>query len=626
MGNLFVNVPVPAANGSGAAVNLSGFGFSKTINVTGSFDAAVTIEISNQLVPTRWAPIATFNRPDGLVVDFAARWVRASVAGYKTGAPACDIGGTDDGTLFASLPVPAGNGAGAAIDTSVLPLFKTVTVGGPFGGNVQLEVSEDGATDWAQLGFGFSNPGQQSQIMAARFMRVVRTGVPVIAPGLPTVDVGACPYGTTGAPIGSTDVTSQWTAIVDPALGNDASGQFGNLGLAFRTIQAALNAIPTPVDGASARTAWTIIVSPGTYDEDLTVDLTGGKHVTLVSWGPWNLGLFDAADWQPSGPARSIAITTANAVVFDSINGSFAIQPMLPANTGDETQVAQVQVPRISGQITTTGVFAATPSIDMTVMAVVYGIANDAIVGGAADINLRVHRSRMRGTVAGTGVVLVDATESRFDDLLDIAAYGRCEECFFGDGMTIVSTSPSSNTTPGFYDCQLQGAFAGPAGSYWFDLVTDYWFKTNGASFAGGATRTVIETMHPMALPEQWAVQNVPANQPSTAMSAQVSTNFDEIRAMRPGSIVGISSRLTEAVTAGLLQVDATINGVVVPAAALNIAMAIGSTGGQTLAAPGVAPYVAGDLIGIKYTTDVAFAPTTTDLEAWLEVLEEIPS
>lgn len=626
MGNLFVNVPVPAANGSGASVNLSGFGFSKTINVTGSFDAAVTIEISNQLVPTQWAPIATFNRPDGLVVDFAARWIRATVSGYKSGAPACDIGGTDDGALFATLPVPAGNGAGAAVDTSALPLFKTVTVGGPFNGNVQLEVSEDGATDWAQLGFGFSNPGQQSQIMAARFMRVVRSGVPAIAPGLPLVDVGACPYGTTGAPIGSTDVTSQWTAIVDPALGNDATGQFGNLGLAFRTIQAALNAIPTPLDGASARTAWTIIVSPGTYDEDLTVDLTHGKHVTLTSWGPWNLGLFDGADWTPSGPARSINLVTTDAVLFDFINGSFALQPMLPADTGDETANAQHSSVRISGQITGTGIFAGTPTIDVNLDGcVVFGVAGAAIVAGPESIGLRVLRSRMRGTVVGAATSLHEAREVRFDQLVDIEGYGRLSECFFGDGMTVTGISPSSNTVPGFYDCQLQGVFTGPAGSYWFDLVTDYWFKTNGAGFAGGATRTVVETMHPAPLPEQWAVQNVADNVPSTAMSAQVSTNFDEIKAMRPGSIVGISSRLTEAVTAGVLQVDATINGVIVPAAALNVSMGVGSTGGQTLAAPGVAPYVAGDLIGIKYTSSLGFTPTTTDLEAWLEILEEIP-
>jgi hypothetical protein len=149
---------------------------------------------------------------------------------------------------------------------------------------------------------------------------------------------------------------------------------------------------------------------------------------------------------------------------------------------------------------------------------------------------------------------------------------------------------------------------------------------TTGATGSTGPTGGSAVVTNPASPPEQWAVEIVPANTPATAMSAQVSTNFDEIKMMRPGSIVGISSRLTTAVTAGTVQVDATINGVIVPAAALNVTMGVASTGGQTLAAPGVAPYVAGDLIGIKFTTSVGFTPdATANLEAWLEILEDIP-
>ncbi len=198
MANVFLNIPVPAANGSGAAVDVSSMGLSKTLSVAGPFVASVTIEITSELVPTQWAPLATFNTPDGVVLDAAARWMRATVAGYKSGTPAADVGSDDSGTTFASLPVTAGDGAGAAVDTSLLPLFKTATVGGPFKGNVQLEVSEDGVNNWSQLGFGFGNPGQQSQVMAAKWMRAVRAGVPVIAPGLPIVNIGACPTGGGG--------------------------------------------------------------------------------------------------------------------------------------------------------------------------------------------------------------------------------------------------------------------------------------------------------------------------------------------------------------------------------------------------------------------------------------------
>jgi hypothetical protein len=290
--------------------------------------------------------------------------------------------------------------------------------------------------------------------------------------------------------------TAQWTAIVDPGFGNDTTGTFGVLTFPFRTIQAALSAIPTPVDAATARTSWTIIVSPGTYDEDLTVDLTSGKHVVITSWGPVNLGLFSGADWTPSGPPRSIALTTSSAAVFDAIDASFALQPMLPVDTGDETTNAQHAAFRISGQITGTGIFVGTPKIDVGLSGcVVFGIANAAIVAGPESIGLRIIRSRMRGTVVGAGTNLNEAREVRFDRLIDVQGYGRLEQCRLGNGMTIVGTSPSSNLPPGFYDCELNGVFTGPvADAYWFDLVTNYWFTTNSCTFAGGVTKRIIET------------------------------------------------------------------------------------------------------------------------------------
>jgi hypothetical protein len=202
--NIFVNIPVPSSNGSGAPVDMSALGYTKTVSVSGPFVAGVTIEFSNELVPTQWAPLVTFTNPDGFTFDVACHWMRATVRNYKSGAPQCDVGATDDGATFASLAATPGNGAGPAVDVSVLALFKTVTVGGPFRGNVQLEVSVDGVTDWSQIGFGFSNPNAQSGVVAAKWMRVVRAGVPLIDPGLPIVDVGGgnCCGASGGGPPG----------------------------------------------------------------------------------------------------------------------------------------------------------------------------------------------------------------------------------------------------------------------------------------------------------------------------------------------------------------------------------------------------------------------------------------
>lgn len=329
MANQFVSIPVPAANGSGAAVDMSTFGLQKTISVCGPYDAAVTIEISNQLVPTRWAALMTFNNPDGIVMDVACRWMRATVQRYKSGTPVCDVGGDDSGALFATFVPTAGDGVSPAVDVSLLGPFKTVTVGGPFSGTVQLEVSEDGITNWSQIGFGFPNPGYQTMAFTAHFMRVVRQGVNPLSPGLPLVDIGACSIG--GGSVG------------------------------------------------------------------------------------------------PPGP-----------------------------------------------------------------------------------------------TVAAM-------------------------------------------------------------------------------------------------LPEQWAVNNIQNDVATTDMFSQVSTNFDNIKAIRAGSIVGMRTRLTAAIVAGTITVTVTINGA--PTAMQQI-LAAASTGDATTAAVGSIPYVAGDLIGISYATSLAFAPLTNDIEAFLEVVE----
>jgi len=309
MANLFINIPVPAGNGSGAPVAMGAFGLVKTVSVTGPFIASVTIEISNELAPTMWAPLQTFNNADGFTYEVACRWMRATVVNYKSGAPACDVGGTDDGTLFASLPAPAGNGVGAAIDVSLLGLFKTVTVNGPFNGNVQIEVSEDGITRWSQIGLGFPNAGQQSTTVAAKFMRVVRAGVPTIAPGLPIVDVAACQIGGGGAgPPGPTVPPKLYTVYVGKN-GVDGTAD-GSIGKPFLTVQAAMEfawttyVVPVEPQPVSPFRRPCVYVNAGTYDDgplvlppQICVMGEGFNHSRIV--GNWTID----ARWSNYVPA-----------------------------------------------------------------------------------------------------------------------------------------------------------------------------------------------------------------------------------------------------------------------------------------------------------------------------------
>lgn len=93
--------------------------------------------------------------------------------------------------LFFNLPTTPGDGSGAAVITSALGREKTITVQGTYGGVVNIEVSLDGVT-WATVAT-FSGGTAEKRVIsvAARFMRASRLGVPLVAPGLPNVDVGA---------------------------------------------------------------------------------------------------------------------------------------------------------------------------------------------------------------------------------------------------------------------------------------------------------------------------------------------------------------------------------------------------------------------------------------------------
>ena len=83
MGNLFIDLPVPVANGPGAAVDVSAMGKSKSIVCGGVFDATVNLEFSTDAGAAVWAPLATFHQSGNLVIDIAAHWIRANVVHQK---------------------------------------------------------------------------------------------------------------------------------------------------------------------------------------------------------------------------------------------------------------------------------------------------------------------------------------------------------------------------------------------------------------------------------------------------------------------------------------------------------------------------------------------------------------
>ena len=306
------------------------------------------------------------------------------------------------------------------------------------------------------------------------------------------------PSGPPGPPAGA--VFMQQTSVVDPVHGDDTTGEFGDLSKPFLTIQAAIDAVPTPAigDGAASRTVWTILVSPGTYDEDLSVDITR-KRIILASVGPWNLGTFNSADWAPSGTRRNITVFTTSPTINDNIRNAFSIQPMLPAGEGLTTHQAYFTRPRISGQIDVSGVTG--PSLELTLSVEVFGTTGgsggDSMVAGTAIVQSYIYHSRFRGRVTGTNWNLQVSERTRFGGLVTVTGYSTILFCRFDSGMTTTSAANAGITPGGFYDTDFAGTFTGPAGSLRLDGATNYWFKTNGAVLAGGATKVIQDDLVP---------------------------------------------------------------------------------------------------------------------------------
>jgi len=119
--------------------------------------------------------------------------------------------------IFASLPVPAGNGIGAAVDVSAMGRTRTIVVEGPFQAAIQIEISQDGVTFGPLTSFSIAD--NETLDVAAQWMRVRVSGTE--GPGTPTITVGSNDIGSLFAAL-PVPVANGFGAAVDVS----ALGQF----------------------------------------------------------------------------------------------------------------------------------------------------------------------------------------------------------------------------------------------------------------------------------------------------------------------------------------------------------------------------------------------------------------
>jgi len=207
MGNVFVNLPVPAAPGIGAPVLVTGISPDKTVVLEGPGGIAPSLSGANGILvleasedAVHYAPFLTLDLlQDPRVPPFTvvAAWMRVRRASGFGGNVILGLGGeSTTSNLYAAIVVPP-NDTGPATNVSALGVRKTVVVSGQYDGVLVIEGAVDaGATYDPLLTCDSHNSGVYVFNGAWQFMRVRRVGSLV---GSPSIAVGGHPIGGSGA-------------------------------------------------------------------------------------------------------------------------------------------------------------------------------------------------------------------------------------------------------------------------------------------------------------------------------------------------------------------------------------------------------------------------------------------
>ena len=303
MGNLVVILPTNAANGPGAAVDVSSLDAVKTITVGsggGVFQPIVTIEISNDVGGVNWSPLVSFTGQGEKQLTVAAHWMRANVSNFITGgAPSVGVGAADNACSFASpaVPVGIGNLFGAALDISQLPGFMTIQVVGPFGGTINVQVSDDNQATFHTIA-SFNAPGQLSVQAVGDHMRLHRQNVPVTNQNVPVVSVAA---NSGGAAAGNVPLSITNVAVANTPYNIKSSDDY----LFVDTTGGPVTLIlPNPALFTFAKQFF-IVDTKGNFGvNNLTLQPFGGElimglalsKVFQTPWGAWTV-VTDGVNW-----------------------------------------------------------------------------------------------------------------------------------------------------------------------------------------------------------------------------------------------------------------------------------------------------------------------------------------
>lgn len=297
--------------------------------------------------------------------------------------------------------------------------------------------------------------------------------------------------------------------FVDPAA--DPLVADGSISTPYQTIQAAINTIPAGSVSAP-NDVYVVWVSPATYDEDLAIDGTN-RRIVITGWGPWNLGLFDTTDGLASN-SRNITWTIGSVAQINGIRSSLAIGTSAYFGEGLSTIASYSTGARISGKISVVSSAGTNGAVTLIVQGEIFGRQSNGSTGASIDtsgfqqgVETYLYRGRCRGTVGGSagsglGMQLQWADRYRFDGAITMLGYSRMQNCQFRENISVTQNTNTGVLPDGINNCQFVGAktftYAGlgtATGSLRLDGNSNYWFKTNGWSLAGGATKVIQDDL-----------------------------------------------------------------------------------------------------------------------------------
>lgn len=674
MANVISNLPMPALNGAGAAVDVSTMGRDKTIVITGTFSGAtITVEVSEEAGGAgAYAPIHTFQSGDRQkTIPVAARFMRVNVANRKVTVPftaTADVGADDMGATFAVVALPTLNGAGANVNVSALGEFKTIVVGGSFpGAAIRLEVSDDG-TDFAPVTTFASYGGSWTGPLVGTFLRCNVSGRNATLPFTSvSIAVGAIVDPT--VPPAPTPIPGASTCFIfEPGGGQTGPGTFDT----WADLMTALTASRAQANGSGCytiqfndETVTPAVIPAGTYDmENVTwegedanlgaaVSIANGAHFTKLRRFAGSLQIVNH-NTVTAACADLVAgdLITLNQTTLDTQAGGAAFYDGTGVVAGAPVVILLYESSQLGASATGPVVNFPTAGSALFVTMESPSTVVPGVLVGAVGATLSLASSTLQSLPTVFASWLGTISTPRLDvspsfvpiPYLAVPAVVSGASMAFGQwrrlnasGGALTQQLPAISAATG----TLRGpgciaivsetgggvlsatpaagdTIQGSGSNYNIPPSGTVMFISNGISDWRVVAQQGNDRSYP---PEQWEQENVAASQAAVALSAQVSTNFDTWKAVRAGSIVGLATRLNTPCTAGTLTVTASINGVATTISVATTSVS-NASGGITTQSAGVDRFVAGDLIGTLVTTSAGWLPITAELEAYLEIEE----